>query len=685
MLPTYQQLLIRNSAGLAELIPLLWSASIVAVDCETIGIDPRKRNSGTHGELFCWTLSFRVDDVVYGVWLPGPAYAPELGRSCLNALAPWAQSNLCAKVGHNWFGFDGNIFARAGVKFNGVAFDTMAYSRTLPQPANAKHGLKHLSKELLGYEFGSFENLFSRRLPLPKPLVIKPKLNKAGLEVDQYTRRKIDGAFVKTLLIPGEYHALGKAKKPKRALIPLDEWVALYPDKMDVLVQYSTLDAVFTLLLYEHLDRTARETLTHKNETFRSTYIKYIHGKEQFLQDVAYNGIAFDEEMNEVARAKQQAHVDTVRPAFESKYCPTSGKGLTSYLYDHLKLTPPLFCGSGQAVKRNYEAKRVVDAVGCENLAKAYPEHADLFYDLLKVKKAVKLLEFLSALPKYCHNGRIHASLSARTETGRLSCTKPNLQQIPKSDSTGIRRAFISAPGKRLVIADYSQMEMVVLAHICISLFDKHTLANALEASDFHARTAQLCWPNDYDSDPKYYRKCAKTVNYGVSYGKGVHGLAAQLGISADAAQQILTDYYDAFPEVLQYKHYMQNCARKNGWVPMIDGRRRLLPEAQFTGLHDPYIKAIHNGGLRKALNTPIQGSAAAIVNMAMAGVVRCSTLASLGAMPVLQIHDEIILEAPEANADAAKEQLVKIMTTALPLRATLHVDARTALTWWEG
>ncbi len=642
---------------------------VVAVDCETVGVNPKTQSTGTHGQIYCWSLAFRTD-VVHGYWLPGPAMLPKFGRVVLETLRPWLASDA-PKVGHNWFGFDANVFRRAGTPVNGIICDTLLFSKVLPGPDKARHGLKELASTLLGYSFGKFDDLFSERIPMDKPLVISS---------EKRTRRKIDGTFVHTLLWPGEYPRPSK----KRRHTPLDVWVDRYPDKLDVLQDYATYDAVFTLELFEFLSRRGREEKSHKNTTFNEVYKQYFRGYGECLAEIAYRGVAFDSAVNSAAADALASEVNPLRDelAVVVGGNPASSKQLAKFLYETLQLPIPKFCGSGQATKLNRDNKQVTDEIALRTLAEqSGPSVAGILNDILKYKKQTKLLQFLVALPTFVVDGRIHARLSPDTDTGRLSCKSPNLQQIPKSV---MRKAFVAAPGKLLVIADFSQMEMVILAHICVALFGEHTLATALKAEDFHARTAQLCWPTKYAENPKLYRKYAKSINYGINYGKGPAGLGVQLGVSTDEAKAILEQYYGAFPEVLQYKEYMQNCASRNGWVPMLDGRRRLLPHAQLKSSYDDYLRALRSKALRQALNTPIQGSAAAIVNVSMGLVQLSKELRQLEAYPVLQIHDELILEVPERNASVAKDILVRIMETAVPLQVPLHVDARCAATWYE-
>lgn len=596
---------------------------------------------------------------------------PQFGQAVLDMLRPWLASES-PKIGHNWFGFDANVFRRAGAPVNGIICDTMLFSKVLPCPDKTKHGLKELAKDILGYSFGKFDVLFSERIPMAKMLSIPH---------EKRTRRKIDGAFVPTLLWPGEYYRPSK----KRQHTPLDIWVERYPDKLDVLQDYAVYDAVFTLEVFEFLARRGREEKSHKGTTFAEVYKQYFRGYGECLAEIGYRGIAFDLNTNAQSAANLAATVEPLRAALAEVINgnPSSSTQLARFLYDDLSLPIPKFCGSGQATKLNRDNKRVTDEIGLRSLLDVVtrPETRSIIEDILTYKKQSKLLQFLVSLPEYTVGGRIHAKLSPDTDTGRLSCKSPNLQQIPKSS---MRKAFVAAPGKQLVIADFSQMEMVILAHICVALFKEHTLATALQAEDFHARTAQLCWPTKYAENPKLYRKYAKSINYGINYGKGPAGLAVQLGVTTDEAKAILEQYYGAFPEVLKYKEYMQNHASRNGWVPMLDGRRRLLPHAQLKSTDDDYLRALRSKALRQALNTPIQGSAAAIVNVSMGLVQLSSELRKLDAYPVLQIHDELILEVPEQNASVAKDILVRLMENAVPLNVPLHVDARCAATWYE-
>jgi DNA polymerase-1 len=292
---------------------------------------------------------------------------------------------------------------------------------------------------------------------------------------------------------------------------------------------------------------------------------------------------------------------------------------------------------------------------------------------LLDRQKAVKTKQFLSALPGHISDGtgRIHTSLSPSTESGRLASKNPNLQNIPaKNDIFGIRKCFTSPPGRSLVVLDYSQLELYVLAHFLLEWFDDRTLADDLEAGDVHTATAVRCW-----NDPTR-RSDAKAINYSVNYGKTAVGLGAQIkndgvSIGTHAAQQLLDRYFDAYPGILEYQERQKADSRDAGYCTTLSGRRRYLDYGQ----HEWQARAAD----RKALNTPIQGSAADIVTAAL---IACADLPC-----VLQVHDELIFEVETENAPAVLEQAREYMESAgsmFSLRVPLKVSGGIYQNWGE-
>eukprot|EP01035_Chromulina_nebulosa_P017260 gene17260-22791_t len=303
--------------------------------------------------------------------------------------------------------------------------------------------------------------------------------------------------------------------------------------------------------------------------------------------------------------------------------------------------------------------------------------------------------------------GRIHCSLNLNTETGRLSSRRPNLQNQPalEKDQYKIRDAFIAAPGKTLIVADYGQLELRILAHItkCESMIKAFK-----QGGCFHSRTAMgmysyiresvdngevlLEWdyskgqPNVPLVKDKFgsERRKAKTLNFSIAYGKTVHGLAQDWGITTEEAQKTLDAWYSDRPEVKEWQERTQALARKNGFVHTIMGRYRNLPDAKQT--RGPAM----GHALRAAINTPIQGSAADIVIMAMIKLWKSQVLKNLGWRLLLQIHDEVILEGPKESRDEAMAEVRSCMEYPYdnhglkPLLIHLDVDAKSADTWYK-
>jgi DNA polymerase I len=272
---------------------------------------------------------------------------------------------------------------------------------------------------------------------------------------------------------------------------------------------------------------------------------------------------------------------------------------------------------------------------------------------------------------------RIHCSLNLNTETGRLSSRRPNLQNQPalEKDQYKIRDAFVAEEGNTFIVADYGQLELRVLAHItnCKSMIEAFSSGGC-----FHSRTAMgmydyireavdsgkvfLEW--DYSKGQPTVplvkdmfaseRRKAKTLNFSIAYGKTVHGLAQDWGITKEEAQNTLDAWYRDRPEVRKWQEQTQLLAKKSGFVRTIMGRYRRLPDATRYG-----SPAAH--ALRAAINTPIQGSAADIVMMAMLMLWKSEVLKNLGWRLLLQVHDEVILEGPKESRDEVRDGFMVI------------------------
>ncbi len=271
---------------------------------------------------------------------------------------------------------------------------------------------------------------------------------------------------------------------------------------------------------------------------------------------------------------------------------------------------------------------------------------------------------------------RIHSTFQqAVAATGRLSSTEPNLQNIPIRSTEGrkIRQAFIAAPGYRLVAADYSQVELRIMAHLSQ---DKGLVTAFANAQDVHRATAAEVFGVGVDEVTGEQRRRAKAINFGLIYGMSAFGLARQLGIDRHDAQLYVDRYFERYPGVLEYMERTRELAEDKGYVETLFGRRLYLPD----------IKA-GNGMLRKAaqrtaINAPMQGTAADIIKQAMVDIDHWLQTGVLDARLVLQVHDELIFEVAEADVDLLTEGVRFRMVSAASLDVPLVVDVGVGENW---
>ncbi len=300
---------------------------------------------------------------------------------------------------------------------------------------------------------------------------------------------------------------------------------------------------------------------------------------------------------------------------------------------------------------------------------------------VLDYRKLTKLLgTYLKALGQFVlpRDGRVHGSFhQTGTVTGRLSSSDPNLQNIPIRTDQGkmIRSAFVAPPGCVLLSADYSQVELRVLAHFC----KDDTLRAAFEqGQDIHrAVAAEVFAVSPGEVTPKMRAK-AKTVNFGIIYGQGAYGLSVSLRISRTDAAEFIKKYKARFPKIEDFFADCISNAKSNGYVETIFGRRRRVPEINS---RNGQRRAMAE---RLAINTTIQGSAADLIKQAMVNIARRIETENRPARMLLQIHDELVFEVPEASVDAEREMVVEEMTSAIALSVPLKVDVGIGPNWME-
>jgi DNA polymerase-1 len=270
----------------------------------------------------------------------------------------------------------------------------------------------------------------------------------------------------------------------------------------------------------------------------------------------------------------------------------------------------------------------------------------------------------------------VHTSYGqAIAVTGRLSSSEPNLQNIPIRTPEGrrIRAAFIAPQGCRMVSADYSQIELRIMAHLS---GDENLLRAFGEGLDVHRATASEVFgvpPAEVSAEQRRY---AKTINFGLIYGMSAFGLAAQLGIERDAARNWIERYFARYPGVKRYMDGTRAQAKAQGYVETVLGRRLWLPE-----INSPNGPR-RGGAERQAINAPLQGTAADIVKLAMIAVQGWLDAAGLASRLVLQVHDELVLEVPEAELERVRAELPRQMAGVLPLAVPLLAEVGAGPNW---
>jgi DNA polymerase-1 len=335
--------------------------------------------------------------------------------------------------------------------------------------------------------------------------------------------------------------------------------------------------------------------------------------------------------------------------------------------------------------KKGKSGQWSTDVTELERLAHA--EGAEIARKILDWREVQKLRStYTEALQARINpgTGRVHTSFSlAGTSTGRMASTDPNLQNIPIRTETGrrIRKAFVAPPGHVLLSADYNQIELRLMAEIA----DVPELRAAYaEGADIHALTArQIFAIPDGEPVPRDARASAKTVNFSIIYGVSAFGLAQRLGIPRDEAQRFIDRYFARFPGIQRYMAETRARAREDGFVTTLFGRRIHLPAIRSK------IQAERGNAERAAINAPIQGTAADIIKRAMIRMGPALADAGLaGTRMLLQVHDELLFEAPEAEADRAVDIILPVMEQAhrpaLELAVPLGVEVGRGMTWGD-
>ncbi len=589
-----------SAEDIAQLLPRLNGATLVAFDTETTSLDP---------------FAARLVGMSFSI-VPGEAYylavahaypdAPDqLGAErALAILKPWLEDEGRKKVGQN-IKYDQHVLANHGIALRGIEHDTLLQSYVLE--SHARHDMGTLAQRHLGLATISYDDVTGKGA------------HRIGFEevaVDRATEYSAEDADI-TLRLHGALHAQ----------VAADEKLAS---------------------IYSTIEMPVREVL------FRME-------RNGVLVDVAQleaQSHALGQKMQEL---EERAHLEAGQP-----FNLNSPKQIGEIFFERLQLP---------VVKKTPSGAPSTDEEVLEKLALDYP----LPKTLLEFRGVSKLKStYTDKLPKMVNakTGRVHTNYGQSTAvTGRLASTDPNLQNIPVRTAEGrrVREAFIAAPGAVVVSADYSQIELRIMAHLS---GDESLLAAFAGGKDIHRATAAEVFNRALAEVSSEERRYAKAINFGLIYGMSAFGLAQQLGVQRGIAQAYIDSYFARYPGVKRFMDDIRRDARERGYVETVFGRRLWLAEIRSSN------QARRAGAERAAINAPMQGTAADLIKLAMIAVQRWIDTERLATKLVMQVHDELVLEVPQPELDRVRAELPQLMTGVATLRAPLVVDVGVGPNW---
>jgi DNA polymerase-1 len=507
--------------------------------------------------------------------------------------------------------FDMTVLQRHGMPVEPPIFDTMVASWLGNNAPNIRHGLKELAREKLNIQMTEIKELIGS--------------GKNQLTMDQ---------------------------------IPIEK-----------VTPYAAADVDMTLRLADTVEKPLQEN-DDFGQILQTLELPLIY----VLKDMELAGIKLDTAAlrlmsNQMARRLGQLEQE-IHQVAGIEFNINSTQQLSDVLFGKLGLPT-------QGLKKTKSGHYSTAANVLESLRGQH----EIMELILEQRTLAKLKNtYVDALPALVnpHSGRVHTNYNQiGVSTGRLSSNNPNLQNIPIRTTQGreIRRAFIAEPGHRLIAADYSQVELRILAHIAE---DPGLLQAFGNDEDIHTATAAAVLDISQDQIDKYQRRIAKTVNFGLIYGQTAFGLAQTTGMSRDEARQFIDTYFKKYPGVRQYIADTKKMAAEQGYVATLYGRRRDFSHlANLTGPQRARAE-------REAINMPIQGTAADIMKQAMITLHDELKKRNLQTQMLLQVHDELVLEAPEAEVDEAVQLTRDMMAGAYELRVPLKVDIEVGQNWLD-
>ena len=447
----------------------------------------------------------------------------------------------------------------------------------------------------------------------------------------------------------------GKNQKNMRDLNPKDVYV------------YAAEDADITLQLKNVLEPRLKEI--NAESLFWDIEMPLV----PVLAEMELNGVRIDtntlKETSEIFKKRMKEYEERIYTEAGEQFNISSPKQVGEILFDKLKVTDkPKRTRTGQYVTS-------------EEVLQQLKQKAPIVQDILSFRAMKKLLStYVDALPKLInpHTGHIHTSFNqAQTATGRLSSSDPNLQNIPvrTDDGKEIRKCFIPEPGCEFFSADYSQIELRIMAHLS---GDENMIEAFREGLDIHRATAAKIWKEDINEVTDAQRKKAKQANFGIIYGITTYGLAQRMEIPNSEAKEIIDGYFATFPKVHAYMQKAIQLARAKGYAETMFGRRRYLPDILSKN------GTVRGFAERNAINAPIQGSEADIIKIAMIRIYKRFKEEGLRSKMILQVHDELNFSVYPEEKERVQDIVITEMQNAAHLSVPLLADAGWGKNWLE-
>ena len=563
-------------------------------------------------------ISFAIDN--HEAWyVPIPADQVK-AREIVDMLRPILENEAVEKIAQN-AKFDYSMLKRYGVEVSDPLFDTMI-AHYLLQP-EMQHNMDYLSEVYLKYR------------PIPTSDLINTKAKKSSESLFDFDEEE---------------------KPQTMREVPVDK-----------VMQYCCEDSDVTLQLYK----------VFKNELKKEKLEKLFYEIEmplvKVLADMELTGVRIDvaalKESEGILNQELKNIEARITELAGHPFNPLSPKAVGTVLFDEMKLDPK--------AKKTKSGQYTTS----EEVLQKLRDKSPIIDEILNYRGVKKLLStYIEALPQEINHrtGRIHAQFNQTvTATGRLSSSNPNLQNIPIRDELGreLRKAFIPDEGEVFFSADYSQIELRLMAHLSQ---DPNMTEAFLSGEDIHTATAAKIYHLPVGEVTKLQRTKAKTANFGIIYGISVFGLASRLNIPRSEAKQLIDGYFVTYPKVQEYMNKSIEVAREKGYVETLFGRKRVLADISSANA------TVRGYAERNAINAPIQGTAAAIIKIAMVRIARRIRKEKLNAKLLIQVHDELNFSVPQNELEKLQALVLEEMAGAVKLRVPLIADCGSGSNWLE-